>query len=158
MREIVTLTARPDLISTIADWMWQEWDRHDGIQFEETISYFERCLAGRDIPQTFVLLVDGSPIGTSSLVEADLKERPDFSPWMANVFVSPEARRNGYVMPLIRTVEDVAVAVGIPTLWLHTESAEPIYRKAGWRTVEVIQREGGRKPVTLMRRELRPTI
>jgi N-acetylglutamate synthase-like GNAT family acetyltransferase len=152
MEEIVTLADRPDLAPIITEWIWNEWSRHDGYTFEQTLEYSEASSARRDIPQTFVLLVEGEPVGTSSLVAADMKERPDLTPWMASVFVIPEARRRGRVIPLIRAVEDAAVAAGIPTLWLHTDSAARIYAKVGWRIVEIVQRKG--KPAaTLMRRD-----
>jgi hypothetical protein len=53
-------------------------------------------------------------------------------------------------------VEAAATAAGILTMWLHTDSAARIYAKAGWRTVEVVQRDGGETPATLMRRDLLP--
>ena len=91
--EIVTLANRPNLAPTVADWIWREWGKRDGYSFEETLEYVAASSAGKDIPQTFVLLVDGEPVGTSSLVAADMKERPNLTPWMANVFVVPTARR-----------------------------------------------------------------
>ena len=152
MTTIATLADRPDLAPIIAGWIWNEWSRHARYSFEDTLQYIEASFARKDIPQTFVLLVDGEPVGTSSLVAADLKERPDLTPWMASVFVIPEARRRGYVVPLIQAVEAAALAARMPTLWLHTDSAERIYAKAGWRMVEVVPREG--KPAaTLMRRD-----
>jgi len=45
------------------------------------------------------------------------------------------------------------VSASVRTLWLHTEHAERIYAKAGWRTVEIVERKGN-APVTLMRRDL----
>ena len=62
--------------------------------------------------------------------------------------------RRGHVIPLIRTIETAAVAAGIPGLWLYTDTAEGIYAKAGRRTVEIVQREGGKPPATVMRRDL----
>ena len=156
--EIVTLAHRPDLAPTVADWIWHEWSKHDGYSFEQTLEYVAASSAGKDIPQTFVLLVDGEPAGTSSLVAADMKERPDLTPWMASVFVVPEARRRGHVIPLIRTIETAAVAAGIPGLWLYTDTAEGIYARAGWRTVEIVQREGGKPPATVMRRDFAPSM
>jgi N-acetylglutamate synthase-like GNAT family acetyltransferase len=151
MARIVTLADRPDLAPAITRWIWNEWSEHDGYSFEETLEYVSGSSAGNDIPQTFVLLVDGEPVGTSSFVAADLKERPGLTPWMASVFVIPEARRRGHVIRLIQAVEAAAVAASVPALWLHTDTAERIYAKAGWQTVEIVQREG-KKPANLMRR------
>jgi N-acetylglutamate synthase-like GNAT family acetyltransferase len=152
MTTIVTLADRPDLAPIVAEWIWHEWSKHDGYSFEETLEYVAASSAGKDIPQTFVLLADGEPVGTSSLVAADLKERPDLTPWMASVFVLPEVRRRGHVIPLIQAVDAAAVAASIPTLWLHTDAAARIYAKAGWRLVEIVPREG-KDAATLMRRD-----
>jgi GNAT superfamily N-acetyltransferase len=151
--ELVTLANRPDLAPRVTNWIWHKWSKHDGYSFEQTLEYVAASSAGKEIPQTFVLLVDGEPVGTSSLVAADMKERPDLTPWMASVFVVPTARRRGHVILLIRTIETAAVAAGIPVLWLYTDTAEGIYAKAGWRTVEIVQREGGKPPATVMRRD-----
>ena len=86
---------------------------------------------------------------------ADLDERPDPTPWLADVFVAPEARRKGHVIPLIQAVETAAIAASIQTLWLHTEHAARIYTNAGWQAVEIVERKG-KLPVTLMRRDFMP--
>jgi hypothetical protein len=104
-------------------------------------------------PQTFVLLVDDRPIGTASLVSHDLDERPNLTPWLAGVFVIPEARGRGHVIHLIQAVEVACRFAGCGAVWLHTANAERVYARAGWHTVEAIQRQG-RRPVTLMRRDL----
>ncbi len=153
MAEIVTLADRPDLAPIVAGWIWHEWSRHSGFAFEQTLEYVDRSSRRQNIPQSFVILLDGEPVGTSSLVAADLKERPNLTPWMASVFVIPEQRRKGHVISLIEAVESAAVTAGVATLWLHTDTAERIYAKAGWRTVEIVQREGGKPPATLMLRD-----
>jgi hypothetical protein len=158
MAEIVTLADRPDLARIVADWIWHEWSKHSGFTFEQTLEYVAASSAGKDIPRSFVLLVDGEPVGTSSLVAADLKERPNLTPWMASVFVIPERRRKGHVLSLINAVESAAVAAGVPSLWLHTDTAERIYLRAGWRTVEIVQREGGKLQATLMRRDFTESV
>jgi hypothetical protein len=39
------------------------------------------------------------------LVVADMDERPELTPWMANVLGASKAHRKEYVMPLIQAVE-----------------------------------------------------
>jgi N-acetylglutamate synthase-like GNAT family acetyltransferase len=97
--------------------------------------------------------MDGEPIGTSSLVARDLDERPDLTPWLAGVFIVPEARGRGHVAHLIQAVEAACRSADIDTLWLYTAGSERVYARIGWHAVEVIQRQG-RRPATLMRRDL----
>lgn len=155
MIEIVTIDDRPDLAPIVAEWIYHEWGMDDGYSLEETIKYISAASPRSPIPQTFVLLVDDKPVGTSSFVADDLKERPDLTPWLASVYVVPEERKKGYVIPLIQVVERAAMHALVRTLWLHTENAKHMYAKSGWREVEVVER-AGRLPVTLMRRDFVP--
>ena len=150
---IVRIADRPDLVPTVADWLWHEWWRDAGETLDATRNAIAASVSPSGPPQTFVLLVDGDPIGTASLVSRDLDERPNLTPWLDGVFVVPEARGRGHVMHLIRAVEDACRSAGIGTVWLNTADAERVYARAGWHSVEAIQRQG-RRPVTLMRRDL----
>ncbi len=104
------------------------------------------------VPQTFVLLSRDEPVGTASFLAADAPERPDLSPWLASVFVRPDARGRGFALRLIGDVEAAARAAGVETLWLYTHSAERLYAGLGWRRIGMFDR-GGRE-ATLMRRDL----
>jgi len=137
--EVLTIADRPDLAPVIAEWLWTEWWHRD-CTLEQTREAISASVATPGLPKFFVFLVSGVPVGTSSLVTADLDERPDLTPWLANVFVIPEVRRRGHVIPLIRTVEDVCRSAAIGTLWLHTERAAHIYARAGWQRVVIVAR------------------
>ncbi len=154
---IVRISDRPDLVPMVAQWLWDEWHLDAGDTFEATRDAVAASVSSSGPPQTFVLLVDDRPVGTASLVAHDLDERPDLTPWLAGVFVVPEARGRGHVVHLIQAVEVACRSAGVGTAWLHTADAERVYTRAGWYTVEVIQREG-RRPVTLMRRDLTSSL
>jgi GNAT superfamily N-acetyltransferase len=68
------------------------------------------------------------------------------------MFVAPHARGQGYAARLIAAVEQEAAAASVSILWLYTNTAERIYARAGWQTVEIVQHNG--KPFALMRRLL----
>jgi hypothetical protein len=53
---------------------------------------------------------------------------------------------------LIAAIEHEARVGLVSTLWLSTNTAERVYARAGWQTVETVQHNG--KPFALMRREL----
>jgi N-acetylglutamate synthase-like GNAT family acetyltransferase len=153
---IVSTSDRPDLVEVTARWRWEEW-LHGKEPFEDALKRAQRTSAmDLTIPRTLVLLVDDEPIGTASLTAHDLEERPDLTPWLAGVFVSPHARGRGHVVRLIAAVEEDARQASISTLWLYTNTAERIYARAGWRTVETVLHDG--KPFALMRRDLLPYL
>lgn len=149
---LVSTSDRPDLVQVTARWRWQSFFR-DAAPFDDILQAARQtAAAARLIPRTLVLLVDDQPVGTASLTAHDLQERPDLTPWLAGVFVAPHARGQGYAARLIAAVEQEARAASIATLWLYTNTAERIYARAGWKTVETIAHDG--KPFALMRRDL----
>ncbi len=114
--------------------------------------------------ETFVLFEGDIPVATASLARHDLDSRPDLTPWLAGVFVEPAFRQRGYAIVLVRYVEARAMVASVPTLWLNTWTAEPLYAERtqycsvrdelpGWPprhgTIQVVQaRPGGsRTPV-----------
>ena len=92
-RRIVTVTERPDLGPVVSRWLWEEWRRADGHSLEETIAKVAKRTSASGPEQCFVLLADGAPVATASLVQRDLPARPDLRPWLAEVFVEPKFRR-----------------------------------------------------------------
>ena len=149
---VVSTTERPDLVPTVAGWVWEEFWRSHGHTLEQTAEAVAATVAARDLPQTYVLLLDEWPVGTATLAARDLEERPDLTPWLAGVFVAPDWRGRGYAALLVSAVENVCLQRSIATLWLYTRNAERIYARCGWRTVETIPRKG--RTYALMRRDL----
>ncbi|WP_428536114.1 GNAT family N-acetyltransferase [Rhodopila sp.] len=149
---VTSTTDRPDFVPLVARWLWDAFWRHTDKTPDQLLEAVRRSVTGQPMPRTFILLADGEPVGTASLVAHDLDDRPDLTPWLAGVFVSPHARGQGYAARLVAAVENTAAAASIPTLWLYTNTAERIYARLGWQTTETIQHNG--KPFALMRREL----
>ena len=150
---IVSTSDRPDLVATTARWRWEAFFQARGRPFEDVLAEAQATAASPPpLPRTLVLLADGEPVGTASLVAHDLEERPELTPWLAGVVVLPNARGQGHATRLVVAVEAEAVAAAISTLWLYTRTAERLYARAGWRTTETIQHNG--RPYALMRRTL----
>ena len=72
---VVSTTERPDLVPTVAGWVWEEFWRSHGHTLEQTAEAVAATVAARDLPQTYVLLLDDWPVGTATLAARDLEER-----------------------------------------------------------------------------------
>lgn len=148
---VVTTADRPDLAALTARWRWEAFFRDLGRPLDDILADAQKTAAAAQLmPRTFVLLIEGEPVGTASLVAHDLEARPDLTPWLAGVFVVPHARGRGYAARLVAAVEQAAAAAGIPMIWLYTSKAERIYARVGWETIETVQHNG--RAVALMRR------
>ena len=150
---IVSTFDRPDFVPMVARWLWEAFWHDSGKPFEQLLDTVKASsVVTGAMPWTFILLADGIPVGTASLVAHDLDERPDLTPWLAGVFVASHAREQGHAGYLISAVEQEAHSASISTLWLYTDKAERIYARAGWHRVEIVQHNG--MPFVLMRRDL----
>ena len=78
--------------------------------------------------------------------------RPELSPWLAGVFVTPEHRRRGTGAALVDRVVQEARALDIPRLYLYTPGDGTLYVRLGWSILEhTFYRElWGNQPVTIM--------
>lgn len=150
---IVTTTERPDLAAVTARWRWEAFMQGQGRGLAEVMAAESVGAAGPGpMPRTCVLLADDAPVGMASLAAHDLDPRPDLTPWLAGVFVAPHARGRGHAVRLVAAVEAEAIALGIPTLWLYTRSAEGLYARIGWRTTGTFPYRD--RLYALMRRDL----
>ncbi len=145
---ITTIRDRPDLLTVVAGWLWAEF-----LHWDHTLAETRGLITLPRPFESFVLLRDGRPPGTASLRPDDLSEQPDLTPWLAGVYVLPQARGRGVARALIAAVEGEAQAAGLNPLWLYTHTAESLYARLGWHMAETVPRPG-EPTVTVMRRDL----
>lgn len=151
MRHFLALSERPDLAPLVASWRVGAFFRDPGGPSVET--YIGWLLDPPVGPEdNFVLFEADQPVGTAGLVRADLKSRPDLTPWLAGLFVLPAFRGRGHGAALVRHVEAFAHAARVPTIWLYTATAQSLYARLGWQSAAIEQEHG--RPVLLMRRDL----
>src|SRR5204863_6489616 len=91
--QIDYLADRPEFIPTLARWHFQEWAYlRSGDSVEARITRLQGYCARGEIPFTVVAVSDGELLGSASLVNHDMDDRPELSPWLAGVFVRPACR------------------------------------------------------------------
>ena len=82
---IFYLSAQPDLVPQVVDWLRAEFGHPGSARREQQIA--EMLAQPEQSEETFVLFDDNVPVGTASLVNSDLPSRPDLTPWLASVLV-----------------------------------------------------------------------
>ncbi len=72
-------------------------------------------------------------LGVATLVDDDeLPNAPELGPWLAAVFVAPDARLFGVGSALVERVVGRTRELGYSTLYLYTEHAQAWYLDKGW--------------------------
>ncbi len=152
MEELRYLPADPALVEIIAGWHQETWGHLTGRSHAERIQEFDEQLASDRIPLTVVAFAAGRPVGSASLLVEDMDTHPDWTPWLASVFVLPEFRRRGIGERLCRRIVAEARRLGVPRLYLFTPDKAPFYEKMGWQALAEEPYRG--ESVTTMRLEL----
>ncbi len=138
---------------TMAAWLYEQFSyEYVGQSLAEWQHEFAAGQHNGDWPS--VVAVDNDQLlGGAALATDDLPGRDDLGPWLACVFVTPQARGQGIAEALVEKVCERARAEGVERLYLHTQDRADYYAKRGWVTVEQFERWG--KPQSLMSRDLR---
>jgi GNAT superfamily N-acetyltransferase len=142
---IVTLSERPDLLTTVAAWIYEQWWSHLPEHSPKTIAemLIERRNSDR-MYESFVALRDSVPVGTATVLDHDIEteRRAELTPWVAAVYVIPEARRQGIGEQLLLRATAFAESGGFKTVYLWTTDRRSWYERLGWRLMEEFDRGG----------------
>src|ERR1019366_9122233 len=87
-------------------------------------------------------------------ITADLSERPQLSPWVAAVWVEPQARRRGVGAALVDRAALDCFALGIERAYLCARRERAgFYQRLGWTPIE---RDVGPFPLDVFIRDANP--
>lgn len=135
--QIEYLADHPQHVEALARLHFAEWgDLNPGQTLAMRIASTRKACGRGGVPSTVVALDGGVLVGSAALVERDMHDRPDLTPWLAGVYVRPEYRRRGVASALVRRVEADAAAAGIHVLYLYTPDADGLYARLGWSELE----------------------
>jgi len=146
---IVNLKQCTEFIPKLAQWHQQEWSYlNPGQTLGERVLKMQGYLGDNFIPSTFVAIKNNTVLGSAAIVECDMEERKELSPWLASVFVTEGCRRQGIGSDLVKYVMQQALSHGYPALYLYTPDQQDFYRSFGWSVVETMEYHG--TDVTIM--------
>ena len=137
MVEISKLHDVAEFAATIADRCWHAWWTDTEVTLAEYQSGIEEMRQLNRIPIAFVAHHDETYIGSVLLIENDLRARPNYTPWIAALWVEPINRRNGIAFTLIEAARLQAKALGYSNCYLcANEKNSSYYSARGFRLIE----------------------
>ena len=133
----------PKALPMVAQWLFDEWGHYkENNSLEKAQEKLRTHLSKEELPIIVVATLNTIPVGTASLRQSDgIENRPDFSPWLASVYVAKEYRQRGIGTQLIQHILDIAKHKGNSKLYLRTEDKVTFYQNLGWATVEKLDSE-----------------
>ena len=140
-------------LEAVGNWIFHQWwsRRCDSV---EVVLAWLRTHAQKDkVPYTVVAVVGGIPVASCSVIQNDCVHRPQYSPWVAAVFVKPEMRHRGIASAMLQEAAAIARRADVKGLYIDCLGVTaPVYEKNGWK---VYEREVGDKDSVVMLRPIK---
>ncbi len=131
--------SKNSIFEKVVDWNYTWWGKGAGKSLEEVRCTMEHSLNTERLPQTFVALLDGEPVGMYQLsMSDDLNGRPDIYPWLINVYVDENFRKQNVCREMMNTVRENARKANLKELYLYTHHIG-LYEKFGWEFAEEVR-------------------
>ncbi|MEB6371011.1 GNAT family N-acetyltransferase [Klebsiella michiganensis] len=127
------LYAAPQHASCVTEWLWRAFGA-DALPRAFFASIVEHSQTPGALPITFVAVEGERLLGTVGLWRCDLISRQNLYPWMAALYVAPEARGQGLAGKLQQHVIGYARAQGYTELFLYS-ACRDFYERFGWQYI-----------------------
>jgi polyamine oxidase len=143
---IELLTGRTDLVPDLAAWHHAEWGHlYDSALWDIDTARreFEAMTRPGSTDLTWVALDGEALVGSVSLVaDDDLAGFGHLTPWLASMYVAPDARGRGVAARLHDALLAEAAARGHEYVHLFTSGQEAYWSARGWRELARVETEG----------------
>ncbi|MXR68896.1 GNAT family N-acetyltransferase [Shewanella sp. JBTF-M18] len=138
--EIIRLLDKPEAIAQVAAWYHEEWGHLGANRTQAELTHtLNQYLQLSGIPQLWLTLVNGLPVGAIQLRYQENPQYPADSVWLGGIYVSPSHRGQGIAKGLIAVAEEYALAFNADSLYLQTEAKNlGLYHSLGWRLVATL--------------------
>lgn len=134
---ISDLRDRPEFASDVADRIWNAWWRKDGHELAFIRGLVDENFTSTGLPMALVAHDGDTFLGTAHLIDNDLESRPQFSPWVAALWVDEAARGAGLGTALALATANAAFTAGHDTVYLCAKpSLRAYYEAMGWQRIE----------------------
>ena len=132
--EIKNLKNEQQYLKTINKWLYNQWGHHDPDNNEEDWlkAKKKKLNDNKILPIRFVAIEEGEPVGTASIVKHDMRTHTELEPWMADVYVIEEKRKQGIGTKLIKKILKEARKQNFGTLYLFTPDKKSFYEELDW--------------------------
>jgi GNAT superfamily N-acetyltransferase len=147
------LSRHPWLVPTIAGLHFAEWGPLTGAaSLAEYSRMLQSALASEGLPAVLVATSEHAFLGSASVVACDMAIRPQWTPWLAQVFVVPAERGRGIGTVLVNAAADEAARRGFAALYLYTSGDRArFYARLGWEPCDRVDYLGKDRVVMVRR-------
>ncbi|NVN87737.1 MAG: GNAT family N-acetyltransferase [Rhodopseudomonas sp.] len=134
---ISDLRQRPEFFDAVSDRIWRAWWQPRGYPASSISHRLRDNINPAPIPFALVAHDEDKFLGTASAIAHDLAERPQFTPWVAAVWVDPAHRGLRVGAALVDRAAGDCFALGMTRVYLCARPARSgFYGRLGWTAIE----------------------
>lgn len=127
----------PQFRDIVADRIWRAFWAPSGAPLSAVEEALGGCVGPDDYPFTLVALSEGRFAGTVTAIASDVAERPQYTPWLAALWVEPDCRGQGLAVGLMEAGLARLASHGFGIVYLAArERMRPFYGARGWQLIE----------------------
>jgi len=136
----------------IADRVWNAWWRKAGYPRSDIERHMIETADDQPLPMAVVAHDDKGYLGSAFLIHSDMQERPQYSPWVAAVWVEASARGRGVGRALIAEAAKTAASLDYRVAYICCRrELENFYAKVGW---TIVEEAAGAKRLSILKLDL----
>jgi len=140
---ISDLRQQPAFLDAVADRIWRAWWKDQGVPANYIVGRLQESMNPSPIPFALVAHRGETFMGTASVIQSDLEERPQYTPWVAAVWVDPKYRMQEIGSGLVARAAEAAFALNIRRVYLCArKERRRFYTRQGWTEIEENVGEG----------------
>lgn len=145
---ISDLREKPEFFDAVAQRIWQAWWREKGHPLDFIAGRLRENLNAEPIPFALVAHDGAKFLGSVSVIASDVAARPQYSPWVAALWVDEANRRQGIGAALVERAAHAIFALGIERTYLAaSRERRSLYFTRGWKQIE---EDVGRQLLTIL--------
>jgi len=145
------LRERPEFFPTVAERIWDFSWKSEGVSLDQVSAGLRELIANECFPFRIVAHDGERYLGSTLGIVSDLDVRPQYTPWVAAVWVEPEYRGQNIGRSLVSCAEEACFKQGFQRLYLCARAARhDFYVRQGWVPIE---RDVGEKRLTVFIKE-----
>jgi GNAT superfamily N-acetyltransferase len=134
---ISDLRHKPEFFDTVADRIWRAWWQERGFPLSYIAGRLEENLNAEPLPVALVAHEGATFLGTSSVIASDLEDLPQYTPWVAAVWVDPQHRQRRIGRALVARAAGEVFDLGIDRVYLCAQKQRRnFYVRQGWTPIE----------------------
>ena len=150
MFTISDLRRQPAFFDAVADRIWRAWWKERGFPADYIAGRLKENMTPSPIPFALVAHRGDTFLGTASVITSDLEDLPQYSPWVAAVWVDPKFRMQEIGTALVKRAAEDAFALNVRRVYLCAQKERRrFYTRQGWAPIE--ENVGERKVTVFVR-------